>query len=640
MYIKKVRKRNGRTKQVYEYLHLVESIRTKKGPRQKLVLNLGRLNIAPEDYEILAKRIEEILSGEPRLEGFEDVPDVKIEKHAQEAVRAIVRKQEREVEKEESRDFQMVDINTIEVEQPRSMGAEYIAHSIWQELELDNFFKNHGISREVIPIIEAVVIGRLVEPSSELHTKEWVEKRSALYELIDGPHRSSRNSYYRAGDKLFGLKDKLERYLTNTEKTLFSLSEQIFLMDLTNTYFEGAALANPKAKYGRSKDKRHDCKLVTLGLIIDESGFAKSSKVFCGNQAEVETLGDMLTSLEEMISDDNTKTNDKRTVVIDAGIASDENLEYLKENKYNYIAVNRGKAPFDKDYSDMTVIRYDESEGIKVEIKRFDHGGEVYILCRSEKKKGKESGIRSRVENLFLDRLEYIRSGLKMRNRPKRYTKIIEIVGRLKEKYPRAAKLYNVEVIPEKEKDPGSPLLKAVDITWRKKEGVYDEELSSEGSYILRTNRFDLSNKEVWEIYIMLTRIEYAFKCLKSSLGLRPNFHQKEHRVDTHLFISVLAYHILHIIEHRLRLAYDHRSWATIRDIMKTHERITLIYQTREMDSTIRKHFTRISTICEQEHLDIYKKLNLSPDPLPRKKALYHFIDTFKGVVTTLFRKP
>lgn len=636
MYIKKIKKRNGRTKQVYEYLHLVESIRTDKGPRQKLILNLGPLDIAPEDYEILAKRIEEILSGQPCLQGLENILDEKLERHAQRTAQLVVKKQEKELNEEKSRDYQMVDINSIDVEQPRSLGAEYIAHSVWQELGFDGLFKRHGISQEVVPIIEAVILGRLIEPGSELHTREWVEKRSGLYELIDGPRRYSHNSYYRAGDKLLKLKDELERHLSSTEKNLFSLSEQIFLMDLTNTYFEGEALANPKAKYGRSKDKRHDCKQVTLGLIIDDMGFAKSSKVFSGNQAEVETLGDMISGLEEMMSNDYFNANDKRTVIIDAGIASEDNLSYLKGNKYNYIAVNRGKAPFERDYSGMTVIRDDESEGVKIEVKRFLHEGEVYILCRSEKKKGKESGIRSRVENLFLERLLYIHSGLKLPKRPKRYTKILEIVGRLKEKYPKAAKLYNLEVIPEHGKD----FIDAIDITWKKKDNVYDDEISSEGTYILRTNRFDLSDKEIWEIYIMLNRIEYAFKSLKSSLGLRPNFHQKEHRVDTHLFISVLAYHILHIIEHRLRSAGDHRSWATIRDIMKTHERITLTYQTREEDSSIRKHFTRITSICEQAHLDIYRKLNLSPDPLPRKKALYQSNEHFKGVVTTLLHNP
>jgi transposase len=636
MYIKKIKKRNGRTKQVYEYLHLVESIRTEKGPRQKLVLNLGTIDIAPPEYEILAKRIEAILSGKPSLPGLENIPDEKIERHAQKTAHAIVKKQEKELNEETSRDYQMVDLNSIDAEEPRSLGAEYIAHQVWKELKLNAFFERHGVSKEVLPIIEAVIIGRLIEPASELHTRDWVEKRSALYELIDRPHRYSHNSYYRAGDRLLELKDELERHLTNTEKDLFSLNEHIFLMDLTNTYFEGEALANPKAKYGRSKEKRHDCKQVTLGLIIDDMGFAKSSKVFSGNQAEVETLGDMITGLENMMSAEYFYTNDKRTVVIDAGIASEDNLSYLRDNKYNYIAVNRGKAPFDKEYSDMTVIRNDESEGVKIEVKRFEHEGEVYILCRSEKKKGKESGIRSRVENLFLDRLKYIHSGLKLRNRPKRYTKIIEIVGRLKEKYPKAGKLYNVEVIPEHGKDTGNPFIDAVNITWEKKDSIYDEEVSSEGTYILRTNRSDLSDEEIWKIYIMLNRIEYAFKSLKSSLGLRPNFHQKEHRVDTHLFISILAYHILHIIEHRLRSAGDHRSWATIRDIMKTHQRITITYQTREDDLSIRKHFTRVTSICEQEHLDIYCRLNLSPDPLPRKKALYQFNDRFKGVVTTL----
>ena len=640
MYIKKVKKRNGRTKQIYEYLHLVESIRTDKGPRQKLILNLGPLDIAPEDYEILAKRIEEILSGQSSLQRFENTVDEKIEKYAQNTAHAIVKKQEKEVDEEKSRDFQMVDINSIDVEQPRSLGAEYIAHSIWQELRLDSFFEGRGISREVIPIIEAVIIGRLIEPASELHTRDWVENRSALFEIINKPHRYSHNSYYRAGDRLFQLKDPLERHLTNKEKNLFSLSEHIFLMDLTNTYFEGAALSNPKAKYGRSKDRRNDCKQVTLGLIIDNMGFVKSSKVFPGNQAEVKTLGDMITGLEEMISDEYFRTNDKRTVIIDAGIASEDNLTYLRENKYNYIAVNRGKSPFDRDYSDMTVIRDDKLKGVKIEVKRFLHEGEVYILCRSERKKGKESGIRSRVESLFLERLEYIHSGLSSPNRPKRYTKILEMIGRLKQKYPRAAKLYDVEVISEHGKDKEKSSLDAIDITWRKKENAYDEEVSSEGTYVLRTNRSDLSDKEIWEIYIMLNRIEYAFKSLKSSLGLRPNFHQKENRVDTHLFISVLAYHILHIIEYRLRLSGDHRSWVTIRDIMKTHQRVTVTYQTREEDLSIRKHFARITSICEQEHLDIYRKLNLSLDPLPRKKALYQLNGRFKGVVTTLLKNP
>ena len=186
--------------------------------------------------------------------------------------------------------------------------------------------------------------------------------------------------------------------------------------------------------------------------------------------------------------------------------------------------------------------------------------------------------------------------------------------------------------MPEKDKNAGDPNVDAVDIVWNKKNQIYDEETKSEGSYILRSNRFDLSDKEIWDLYIMLGRIENAFRCLKSSLGLRPNYHQLERRVDGHLFITVLAYHILNIAEYRLRSAGDHRSWETIRDIMKTHERITISFKSLHEDSSVNNYFIRVNTTLEPEQLEIYRKLKLSPVPISRKKV----IKQTKGVVTTL----
>ena len=162
----------------------------------------------------------------------------------------------------------------------------------------------------------------------------------------------------------------------------------------------------------------------------------------------------------------------------------------------------------------------------------------------------------------------------------------------------------------------------AINIKWEKKDSLYEKETEGEGSYILRTDRQDLSNKEIWETYIMLGRIEYAFKCMKSHLGLRPNFHQVEDRVDTHLFISVLAYHILNIIEYRLRYKGDHSSWATIRDRMRTHERVTISYRSKNEEGIIQQEFVRINSTLEPEQAEIYRKLGLNPDPLSRKKFL------------------
>jgi len=387
-------------------------------------------------------------------------------------------------------------------------------------------------------------------------------------------------------------------------------------IDLTNTYFEGQAAQNPKAQRGHSKERRRDCKLVTLGLIVDESGFAKYSQLFPGNQCEGKTLSGMIKSMEQNV---HCSAKDQ-TIVIDAGIATEENIKWLKGNNYHYIAVNRGNAPIEMDYTQMEMIKEDKAKGIKIEVKRFAQEEEIYILCRSKQKAVKETSMRQRVENLFLERLKYYKSGLLLPHHTKKYNKVIELIGRLKEKYSGAAKLYTVEVIPEKNKPATDVNLLAEDIIWQKKKRLYEEEIEQEGSYILRSDRLDLSNADIWKTHVMLTQIESAFKSMKSFLGLRPNFHQKENRVDTHMFISVLAYHILHIIEYRLRQKGDNRSWRTICNILKTHERSTICYQTKDDAGEIHQQFVRVSSMLEPEHLEIYRKFKLSGNPLPRRR--------------------
>lgn len=436
--------------------------------------------------------------------------------------------------------------------------------------------------------------------------KDTQKNGQSLFEITGTPYQPSLNSYYRGGDYLFKVKEELERHLTKKEKNLFSLEENLFFFDLTNSYFEGQALGNPKAKFGRSKEKRSDCRLVTMGMIVDELGFTKYSELFPGNQSEAATLAGMVTSLERNLSEDSDKT-----IVMDAGIATKDNLKWLKENGYHYIAVNRGGVPFEKDFSDMKTIRTNGNGDSEIEIKRFDVEHEAYILCKSRRKTIKEQSMRTRIEELFIERLDYYCSGLGKKRGTKRYQKVIEMVGRLKEKYSSVAKLYDVEVIPKKDKDSSDPTLKAVNITWEKKENKYGEKQQDEGSYVLRTDRTDLSDEKIWEIYIMLGDIEYSWLTMKSYLGLRPNFHQKEDRVDTHMFISVLAYHILHIIEYRLRINNDHRKWATTRNILSTHNRLTLSLREQTEGGELKQRIIRTCTKPETEHMKIYNIFKL-----------------------------
>lgn len=614
MYIKKVRKSNPDSTKVYEYLHLVENVRTPKGPRQRLILNLGRLDIPSEQYKELANCVEGFLTGQTNL--FDATPD--IEKHALKAAEKIKEKRCKECHvkplagsgQRAEEDFKLVNVNSMDASQARSLGPEYVCHCQYDELQINEILLQNGIPNGTLPLFEALVIGRLVSPGSELHTWRWSQQQSAIFELAENPLRPSLNSMYKAGDRLFKLKDTLEEALSKRERHLFSLQERMCFFDLTNTYFEGQAAANPKAKRGKSKEKRSDCKLLTLALIIDEQGFAKYSNLYPGNQAESKTLKEIIESLIEM----RPSLAEDRTVIMDAGIATKENVAYLKDKHFHYIVVNRGKGDFTQsEMTNMQLIR--QTEQYSIEINRKQADGEAFLLCRSTAREGKDKGIRTHQENLFIERLEYYRDGLSKKRRTKSYPKIMEMIGRLREKYPRASKLYEVEVVPEEK--PCKKGILAKDIVWNKKP-QYDALAKFDGCYVLRTDRLDLSDKEIRETYVMLTQIENAFRSMKPSLGLRPNFHQKEDRADAHMFISVPAYHILHSIEFKLRRQGDHRTWATIREVLSTHQRLTIEYDVKEQ-SKVQRHHLRLCSNPEAEHKEIYDRLGLRDVPLPKK---------------------
>lgn len=606
MYIKKVRKSNRNSKKVYEYLHLVENVRTEKGPRQRLVLNLGTLDIPPDQYKELANCIEAMLTGQQQM--FRADPE--IEKHAQKALQKIRARQQEDSDpiehQSDASEYQNVDISSLQAGEIRSLGPEYVCHSIWNELLFNDILMANGVSPHILPLLEALVVGRLVSPGSERHTWQWAENRSAIYELSGTPLRPSLNSLYRAGDSLFDCKEALEANLAQQETTLFSLPERMCLFDLTNTYFEGRASGNPNAQRGRSKEKRSDCKLLTLALVIDEQGFPKYSHLYPGNQAECKTLQQIIENLIRM----RPNLAKDRTVVIDAGIATKKNIAYLQENHFHYIVVNRGKADFTvADTNQMTIIR--QTDEYTLEVNRHEKDGQALLLCRSSARKNKDYGIRSRQERLFIERLQYYHDGLCKKGHTKNYAKVIEMIGRLREKYPQASKQYDVEVVAQDKSD------KARAVVWKKR-AQFDEIGKFDGCYVLRTDRLDMTDQEIWETYVMLTRVENAFRSMKSSLGLRPNFHQTPDRADAHMFISVLAYHILHTIEYKLRRSGDHRSWATIRDILSTHHRLTMEYNVKEQKQ-IQRHHLRLCSNAEPEHKQIYQRLGLKEIPLPRK---------------------
>jgi transposase len=381
-------------------------------------------------------------------------------------------------------------------------------------------------------------------------------------------------------------KKAIEDHLRSKESSLFDLTERIILYDLTNTFFEGSGKYNDKARFGNSKEKRSDCLLVTLGLVLDADGFPKRTKMFPGNVSEPGTLEGVIDSLA-------APGQTKPLIVVDAGIATDKNIAWLK-GRYDYIVVSRKKkidAP-----PEMVAIREDARRCIRAGIIRTAH--EATLVCHSTDKEIKETGIQNRFERRFEEELAKVHNALSKKHGTRNYDKVIEKIGRLKERYKRIARRYEITVAKNDNL--------ATCVTWQRK-----TEDHRPGMYALRSNRPDFTEQEFFDIFSMLTDIEDAFRSMKSELGLRPVHHQKERRTQGHLFITVIAYHIMHTIRYALKGKQINESWSTIREALSTHVRITATMK-REDGRVIH---IRKSTRPEPFHIKVYDALHLPHRP-------------------------
>jgi len=600
MYIRAKEKRNPNSSKVYYTHKLVESVRTEQGPRQKTLLNLGTLDLEQKHWKPLANRIEELLRGQQRLAPLPE----NIEVLAQHYAKLLVQKKlsENNEYNESEQDFQHVDVNGVASSEGKSIGAEHVGLESMKHLGFFKLFRQIGFSKKHMDLAALLIIGRLIHPSSERELKRYAEEESGLDELLatDFSHVPN-NALYETSDILLSHKEAIEQFLSNHSKKLFGLGESIILYDLTNTYFEGDVPFCDKAKRGRSKDKRNDRPLVTLGIVVDETGFLKTTRVFEGNISEPKTLMDMVHDIHGQAVDQQPLLPiEKPTVVIDAGIASEENLKALKEQGFSYIVVSRSKPP-EVAPPEFTEIK----KGIKVHSFKIDE--EVFLHCLSEAKTKKERAMVNRAKENMEAGLSYLREGLSIKRRLKKYDKVLERIGRLRQQNSRVSKGFDIQV-----KQKGN---KAVDIIW-----TFDETHLSKpyrGTYFLRTDRHDLDDARIWSIYVMLTIVEDAFRCLKSELGLRPNFHHKPDRIEGHLFVTVLAYHLLHYIRYKLNDAGLFHRWPTIKSWLNTHRIITTNLPKKE-GGVIHVRYCTTPTLKQQE---VYSALKITGVPMRQKKV-------------------
>ena len=607
MYIRRVAHKDSKNRRKYDTFKLVESIRTERGPRQRVVLNLGSHFELPRDqWKELANCIEEILTGQGSLVDYSK----EVKTFASKYARKVIGRHGDVVDEGEEApvDYATVDVNSLENEEPRCVGAEHVVYETIKDLQIERKLRELGLSTGQVAASVGLIAGRMIAPGSERAAHYWLQHISALNELMGVDFSDlSLDRVYKVSDELLKRKRALEKHLRLREGQLFGLEEKIILYDLTNTFFEGSGKFNSKARFGRSKDKRTDCPLVTLGLVLDINGFAKTSRMFEGNISEPKTLERMIRRLSGRSLSQNPFLNP--TVVLDAGIASEKNILWLKDHHYSYIVVSRRKKPLPPGLKMIAVKKEAKTNAVLVQAGLVEdlQTGESELYCHSIDKEKKEEGIQNRFQERFECELQKARNALHLKNGTKRYDKVIERIGRLKERYKRVSRGYEITI----QKDAQSPHAK--EITWSRR-----RRQKQSGVYCLRTNRKDLDERKIWDIYTMLTDIEDAFRCMKSELGLRPIYHQKEERCEGHIFITLLAYHVLHTIRFKLRQKGIRLSWSTIRRRLSTQLRVTTAMKRR--DGRIIR--IRKSTRAELAHREIYDALNLPCQPGKAVKSI------------------
>jgi transposase len=575
MFIREVATLNRASGKVYTYHKLIKSVHTAKGPRQSMVMHLGVLDVPKEDWPRLAALIEAALDGKQSLlgdcddqsrPGLSQIASTLADSH-----KATQSRREQRGRPEKPRELTLVDLDSAETSMTRPLGPSLVGHVFWNRLGFPKVLTSCGFSEEWLAAAEVAIVGKLVSPGSEKQICEWYKDASPLEELM-GPRRVPVNNVYQVADKLLDEATNIERGLREISVNLFSVPDTLLLYDLTNTYIEGSAkYASLIAKRGKSKEKRSDCPLITLALGIDSCGFVTFSQIYPGNQSEPQTLTDVLSKLDADRIAYGVHHTVRPTLIMDRGIATTDNLALIKEQKYPYVIIERRalEKHYRADFAQHreTFEEISDAAGSPVYVKRIPWENGSRVLCISDGRDAKETAIDTTQEAKFLVEVTKVATAIEKR-KLRDVLKVGERLGRIKNRFSHISQYYSISVSYD---DGGG--VSGLQVT---KKPDREARTDLTGCYVMETSNPMLSASETWHQYMMLTRVEEAFRALKSRLGLRPIFHQKADRMKAHLFITVLAYHLLNAIEYSLRQKGDTRNWTTIKRALATLTRHTL----------------------------------------------------------------
>ena len=526
MFLRKNRKR--RDGELYEYWTLCESVRTERGPRQRVVATLGKL--AEEDFHAGWDDIEALLDGR---RPSSRQPDLTLGVSGPES---------------KSSAWELTDLSGIEVGRVREFGSVFLGLALWRRLGLHQLLESLiEPGREEVAwadVAAVITVGKFCGQASELGIAESWYARTALEDLSGIPADAINDDrLYRALDKVGAHKDRLCEHLMARYQSWFGVNFEFLLYDVTSTYFEGLAEGNEKAARGYSRDHRGDCKQVCIGLVCTPEGLPLNFEVFAGNRTDVTTVADMVEKMEMRFG------KAQRVWVMDRGMVSEKNISMLRERKALYL-VGTPKSEL-RAYEAKLAERENWVEvqhGVEARLVAHPDGREQerFVLCRSTARGAKERAMLERQMTRLTEEMAKIDAAL--RRRPADENGAVERrIGRWMGKYPAAARWLKVELV----RDGEGGAVTSLNLSCPLREG--DHPTLAKGAYLLRTNCTESDPAKLWRWYMQLTQAEAAFRTAKSDIGLRPVFHQKTERVEAHLLVCFLSLALWRTLEMWMR---------------------------------------------------------------------------------------
>lgn len=604
MFIKSYFRYNKTTQQRYTIYSLCESYRINGNIRHRSIIGFGKLEEleTEEEKRLLANVVESMLNNRGPILSLFPLSE-KIEKLAYGFYNEITSRKRCDVG-----DLETVNLSTLKNQDAREIGAEWLCKQAFDQLGIGEFLIRQGWNDEKVSLAATHIISRAVYPCSELKTVSFIKENSAICELTGfNKEKITKDLLYSISHKLFSIKSPLEKHLSKRTNDLFDLEDKIILYDLTNTYFEGRMQGSKIAKFGRSKEKRSDAKIVVLAVVINREGFLKYSNIFEGNMSDSKTLEKMIDALGNQTS----FTERKPIVVLDAGVATDENVNMLKNKGYDYMCVSRSKLKdFYADTNSVPVqIQDKRKQPIELLKVRTDKDKDHYMWVKSQAKALKENSMNGLLSQRFEEGIEHINHGIHSKGGIKKTEKVYERIGRLKQKYPSIHNYYDITVTQN-----GKGMAETVSC----KHKTGEDTDKKAGIYFLRTSLNEQDEKSLWTIYNVIREIEYTFRVLKTDLDLRPIYHKTDEASMAHLHLGMLAYWLVATIRYQLKQNGINSDWREIVRRMNTQKCITTnIENIQEEVISIRK-CTEPSDKVKQ----IYDLLKYRYVPFIRKKSV------------------